>query len=83
MFVKRKHYDELNKRVADLAKALDKLNNESKYTHDESKDLRDKHMKDENFIKEITKLAECNKYNNEKIFISKIKELVTDYQSQN
>ena len=40
-------------------------------------------MKDKKLIKEITKLAECNKYNNEKAFVRKIKELVTDYQSQN
>ena len=34
-------------------------------------------------IEEIDKLIRCNKYSNEKVFLNKIKELVTDFQSNN
>ncbi|WP_300903377.1 hypothetical protein [uncultured Clostridium sp.] len=34
-------------------------------------------------IKRITDLVNSNKYNNEKAFIRRIKELISDYQSQN
>lgn len=34
-------------------------------------------------LEEIAKLARGNKYGNEKIFFDNIKELVTDYQSNN
>jgi len=34
-------------------------------------------------IKRITDLVNSNKYNNEKAVLNKIKELISDYQSQN
>jgi len=34
-------------------------------------------------IKRITNLANANKYNNEKAILNKIKELISDYQSEN
>ena len=34
-------------------------------------------------IDRITRIAAANTYNNEKAILSKIKELISDYQSQN
>ena len=62
--------------IRDLRKAKTELLEENKdlrFELDEAKDL----------IKTIEKFATGNKYDNEKIFMNKIIELVCDYQSIN
>ena len=50
---------------------------------EENKDLRFELDEARELIKNIHRFATGNKYNNEKVFVNKIKELVTDYQSAN
>ena len=52
---------------------LQKQNKELRFENDEQKELIDR----------ITKIATANSYNNEKAILGKIKELISDYQSQN
>lgn len=51
--------------------------------HEENKDLRFENEEQREFITRIDRLVNSNKYNNEKAILSKLKELVSDYQSLN
>ena len=51
--------------------------------HEENKDLRFENEEQREFISRIDRLVNSNKYNNEKAILSKLKELVSDYQSLN
>lgn len=51
--------------------------------YEEKKKLEKENSIKEELISRIVSLANANKYNNEKTVLNKIKELVTDYQSQN
>ena len=51
--------------------------------YEENKDLRFENEEQKDFISRIDKLVNSNKYNNEKAILSKLKELVSDYQSLN
>ena len=57
--------------------------------HEENKDLRFENEEQREFISRIERLVNsnkynnANKYNNEKAILSKLKELVSDYQSLN
>ena len=51
--------------------------------HEENKDLRFENEEQKDFISRIDRLVNSNKYNNEKEILSKLKELVSDYQSLN
>ena len=46
-------------------------------------DLQKKNEEQEELIDRITRIATSNTYNNEKAILGKIKELMSDYQSQN
>lgn len=59
------------------------LNLENKALYEEIKILREESNEATDLINNINNLANGNKYNSEKIILSKIKELVTDYQSNN
>ena len=65
--------DILIKDMEDQAKAL----------YEENKDLRFENEEQSYLIERIERLVSSNKYNNEKAVLSKIKELVDDYQSIN
>lgn len=45
--------------------------------------IQEQNIKKEKLIKDIEKSLEINKYGNERIALNKIKELISDYQSQN
>lgn len=45
--------------------------------------MQEQNNKKEKLIKDIEKSLEINKYGNERIALNKIKELISDYQSQN
>ncbi len=51
--------------------------------YEENKDLRFENEEQKDFISRIDRLVNSNKYNNEKAILSKLKELVSDYQSLN
>lgn len=59
------------------------MEEQAKVLHEENKDLRFENEEAEELIKRIERLISSNKYNNEKAVLSKIKELVDDYQSIN
>lgn len=61
--------------------ALQKQENIALY--EENKDLRFENEEQREFINRLDRLVNSNKYNNEKAILSKLKELVSDYQSLN
>lgn len=75
--------DRLEKRSVELARQVRDLSEENNYLHKENKDLRYENEEQEDILKEINSLTTSNTYNNEKIILNKIKELVHDYQSGN
>ena len=75
--------DKLNKRNVELAREVRNLNRENLAVHNENKDLRFENEEQKEFINRISKIATANSYNNEKVILNKIKELVNDYQSNN
>lgn len=69
--------------IADLQKKNEELSNENIAIYEENKDLRFENEEQEELIDRIARVATANAYNNEKVILSKIKELISDYQSQN
>ena len=51
--------------------------------YEENKDLRFEFEESNELINRIERFLKSNKYNNEKAVINKIKELISDYHSQN
>lgn len=78
-----KEIDKLNKRNVELARQVRDLNKENLAVHNENKELRFENEEQKELIERISKLVSCNKYNNEKAILDKMKELVEDYQSNN
>ncbi len=69
--------------IADLQKKNEELSNENIAVYGENKELRFENDEQKELIDRITKIATANSYNNEKAILGKIKELISDYQSQN
>lgn len=69
MFGKRKEIDRLNQRNVEFARQVRDLNFANK-------DLRFENEEQNELIIRIRNLVNCNKYNNEKAILDKIKELV-------
>lgn len=69
--------------ISDLEKKIYNLTQENLAVHDENKDLRFENDEQTELIKKVTNLVNSNKYNNEKAVLSKIKELISDFDSQN
>lgn len=69
--------------IKDLMKIKTELKEENLAVHNENKDLRFENEEQKELIERISKLVSCNKYNNEKAILDKMKELVEDYQSNN
>lgn len=89
-FRKQKEIDNLNARCVDLGQKL----RDSKIKNKQLKEVRlldirnntkilEENNKKTKLIKRISKLINANKYNNEKAVLSKIKELISDFDSQN
>lgn len=72
-----------NMLIADLQNKNNELKKENIAVHEENKELRFENEEQADLIKRISNLVSLNKYNNEKVFLNKIKELVSDYQSLN
>ena len=69
--------------IADLQNKNAELKEENLAVNEENKDLRFKNEEQKELIDRITRVATANTYNNEKVILSKIKELVNDHQSIN
>ena len=76
MIITKKHYDELNARNVELIRLL-RENEEELNVYKEENALQHE------TLRQVLKAVTINKYNNETVTIRKVKELVTDYQSQN
>lgn len=62
---------------------VEELVKENTALYEENKDLRFENEEQRAFIKRIDKIVSFNKYNNEKAVLNKIKELISDFDSQN
>ena len=69
--------------IANLQNKNAELTEENLAVNEENKDLRFENEEQKELIDRITRVATANAYNNEKVILSKIKELVNDYQSIN
>ena len=69
--------------IADLQKKNEELSNENIAVHEENKDLRFENEEQRELIDRIKRIATSNAYNNEKAILGKIKELISDSESQN
>lgn len=67
---------ERNILIADLQTKNEELTKENLAVYEENKELRFENEEQKEFIERITKVATANAYNNEKVILSKIKELV-------
>lgn len=94
MFERKKHLREVIKTKSKQIENRDKLidgqraeihqwQKENEVLHQESKELRFDNEELRELFNKIKNLVEINNYNNEKIILAKIKELVCDYQSKN
>ena len=72
-----------NMLIANLQNKNAELTEENLAVNEENKDLRFKNEEQKELIDRITRVATANTYNNEKVILSKIKELVNDHQSRN
>lgn len=68
--------EERNILIADLQTKNEELTKENLALYEENKELRFENEEQKEFIERITKVATANAYNNEKVILSKIKELV-------
>lgn len=69
--------------IADLERKIELQKRENIALYEENKDLRFENEEQKELINRIQRLVNSNKYNNEKAYLSKVKELVSDYQSLN
>ena len=69
--------------IADLQKKNKELSNENIAVYEENKDLRFENEEQRELIDRIKRIATSNAYNNEKAILSKIKELISDSESEN
>lgn len=69
--------------IANLQNKNAELAEENLAVNEKNKDLRFENEEQKELIDRITRVATANAYNNEKVILSKIKELVNDHQSIN
>lgn len=69
--------------IADLQKQNEELSNENIAVYEENKDLRFENEEQKELIDRIKRIATSNAYNNEKAILGKIKELISDSESEN
>ena len=82
-YKKQKEIDNLNARCVDLGKQLRDSNLENEQLKENNTKILEENNKKTKLIKRISELINANKYNNEKAVLSKIKELILDFDSQN
>lgn len=87
MFKRKKELQSLvnssRKSLAEAEERVCKISEELKIARHNNVILIGKNRKQNKLIEEITKLATSNIYDNEKVILDKIRDLVRDYQSNN
>lgn len=79
----RTNLNKAERKIEDRNILIADMERQAEVLYKENKELGNKLSVAEEIISKIIKLANVNKYNNEKVFLNKIKELVHDYQSTN
>lgn len=75
--------NESRKCLADVEKTVKKLSNALEISRHNNTVLLERNKKQAKILKEIKTLTEINKYNHEENVFEKIKELISDFDSQN
>ncbi len=70
-----------SKQISSRDKLIQEYRDEHKALYNENKELRFDNEELSELVQRIKKLAESNNYNNEKNILNKIKELVSDFDS--
>lgn len=83
MFVRNEKYDRLSSRNIELARQVRDLNKENKAVYEENKDLRFENEEQQDILNEIRKIVTEKGQGTIVDRFDKIKELVTDSQSEN
>lgn len=79
----RKSLDNAERKIEDYNILLKNMKEQAKVQYEEKKQL-EKEIADKNdLIRKVRWLLRINKYNNENAILGKIKELVTEHQSNN
>lgn len=79
----RKSLDNAERKIEDYNILLKNMEEQAKVQYEEKKQL-EKEIADKNdLIRKVRWLLRINKYNNENAILGKIKELVTEHQSNN
>ena len=79
----RKSLDKAERKIEDYNILLATMEEQAKAQYEEKKQLEKEIRNKDDLIRKVKWLLRINKYNNEKAVLGKIKELVTDYQSNN
>ena len=79
----RKSLDNAERKIEDYNILLKNMNEQAKVQYEEKKQLEKEIANQQDLIRRIKWLIKANKYNNEKAVLGKIKELVTDWKSNN
>lgn len=83
MAEKQSLVNESRSRLEETEDMVEDLTERNKYLTQNNRDKQNQIEELQQTIKDIEQLATSNTYNNEKTILGKIKELVSDYQSQN
>ena len=83
MFISRKDYDELNARIVELARQVRDLKKDKDVEVHNNTVLLEKNRELTKLVSAVIELATSNDYGRPDIYLSKLKELVHDYQSKN
>ena len=79
----RKSLDRAERKIEDYNILLATMEEQAKTQHEEKKQLEEEIANKNDLIRKIRWLLRINKYNNENVILGKIKELVTEHQSNN
>lgn len=79
----RKSLDNAERKIEDYNILLKNMEEQAKVQYEEKKQLEKEIENKNDLIRKVRWLLRINKYNNEEAVLGKIKELVTDYQSNN
>lgn len=79
----RKSLDNAERKIKDYNILFKNMEEQAKVQYEEKKQLEKEIANKNDLIRKVRWLLRINKYNNENAILGKIKELVTDYQSNN
>lgn len=79
----RKSLDNAERKIEDYNILLKNMKEQAKVQYEEKKQLEKEIANKNDLIRKVRWLLRINKYNNENAILGKIKELVTEHQSNN